>query len=328
MEKPLVSIVMAAFNEEKHIGECIQSMLDQTYPHFEFIIVNDGSTDSTEEIILSFKDPRIVYIKNEKNLKLIKSLNKGLKAARGKYITRMDADDTSVPHRLATQVDYMEKNPATGISGAQLKLFGASQGIMRYPLTHEDICLYLLKTSCFGNNVVMFRKEIMDQHQLFFPEGYLHSEDYKCWTNWVQHTQAANLDETLVNYRSHAGSISVQNRHQQRQTRNRIRGEYLTFVFGLTGNTTVSTDFTGPLNKKRIKAIRFILNLNQQSPRFPQDRLKQVIFDLWYSDSLEKAETGLGVLWHYPRIFSIAIKPNFKNWINVLKHHIKSRGKK
>ena len=97
---------MAVYNGEKYLCEAIESMLNQTYTNFEFLIINDGSTDTTEEIILSYKDERIRYIKNEQNLKLIASLNKGLVLANGKYIARMDADDISMLERLEKQVDF------------------------------------------------------------------------------------------------------------------------------------------------------------------------------------------------------------------------------
>src|SRR4051812_25511698 len=100
MSNPVVSVVMAAYNEEKYIRDAIESILSQTYTSFEFIIINDGSTDQTEKIILSYSDPRIRYLKNSENLKLIASLNKGLKVAKGKYIARMDADDISISTRL------------------------------------------------------------------------------------------------------------------------------------------------------------------------------------------------------------------------------------
>jgi glycosyltransferase involved in cell wall biosynthesis len=322
---PVISIVMAAFNEEQHIGECIDSVLNQTFRDFEFIVVNDGSTDRTEEIILSYNDQRIRHIRNTENLKLIKSLNIGLKAAKGKYITRMDADDICVPERLAQQFAFMESHPHIGISGSQLMVFGSTTGAMHYPLTHDSIRLYLMKTSCFGNNVVMFRKNIMEQHQLFFPEGYLHAEDYKCWTNWIGHTQAANLDAYLVKYRAHQQSVSVQHRQVQRETRNRVRKEYLENLFGLSGNTNIASDFTGPLNRKRIRAIRHILDLNARSRQFDQEDLRYTIFDIWYSDSLELAEKKSGAFFRYPLIFSITFKGNFRNWFRVLKHHIRMR---
>lgn len=320
---PIVSVVMAAFNEEKYIYDSIDSVLNQSFTEFEFIIVNDGSTDNTEKIILSFNDTRIKYIKNEKNLKLIDSLNKGLEASKGKYIARMDADDICLPNRLKIQVDFMEQNPEIGISGSQLTVFGDSEGVMNYPLEHEDIRLGLFITSCFGNNVVILRRDVLEKHKLFFPKGYFHAEDYKCWTNWLSVTRAKNLDISLVKYRSHSNSVSVQNKVIQRQTRNRIRTEYLTGVFDLKNDSKIALDFTGKNSKKRINAINTILHINKTSNCFDDIKFKNIVLDLWYLDSLEEAESGFFIIFKYPLIFRIEFKNNFKKWIFLLKHYLK-----
>lgn len=320
---PLVSVVMAAWNEEKYIGEAIESVLAQSYSNFEFIIVNDGSTDNTKQIIQSYCDPRIRYIENEQNLKLIASLNKGLGLAQGTYIARMDADDICVLNRLEKQVAFMESHPEIGISGAQLTVFGNENGMMKYPFTHNDIALRLFITSCFGNNVVIFRKELLEKHALYFPQGYFHAEDYKCWTNWIRHTRLANLSDALVNYRSHAGSVSVKNRKMQRETRDRIRAEYVTEVFGLENNKEIASDFTGRLSLKRIRASRFILARNKALAVFNHEEMYRVVNDLWYSDALEHAESNFFVIFKYPYIFKLAVAGNLKRWINVLKHFMK-----
>ncbi len=327
-DKPLVSIVMAAWNEEKHLHEAIDSVLAQTYPYFEFIIINDGSTDQTETIILSYKDERIRYVKNEQNLKLIDSLNKGLALAQGKYIARMDADDICMHNRLEQQVAFMEANPEIGISGAQLEMFGSATGSMLYPLSHDEIKLQLMITSCFGNNVVMFRKNIMEEHQLFFPKGYLHAEDYKCWTKWIMLTKAANLNEHLVKYRTHNNSVSVQNRLVQRETRNRIRAEYICTLFDLPENSSSATAATGNISRQRIHATTAILKQNTAKPVFENTKLEQVFQQLWYSDCMEKVESNFFIFFKYPLIFKLGNSRNYRNWMNVLKHYINSKRKK
>ncbi len=322
---PIVSIVMAAYNEEKYIGEAIESILNQTFRDFEFIIVNDGSSDNTENIILSYKDDRIIYVKNEQNLKLIDSLNKGLSLARGKYIARMDSDDISEPNRLIEQVSFMESHPEIGISGAQLRLFGKEEGFMNYPLIHEDIKLRLFITSCFGNNVVIFKRDLLNKYDLFFPKGYIHAEDYKCWTNWILITKSANLNLNLVRYRSHSNSVSNKNKAEQRQTRNRVRQEYIMANFDVSSQ--MASDLVGQISKAKLRAIKFVLNVNTQKGYFDESKLKQVFAELWYLDSLESVENNFFVFLRYPRIFSIEWKSNFKRWLFVLKHFIKFKVK-
>lgn len=115
MIKNLVSVILPAYNAERFLKESIDSILAQTYRNFELIVLNDGSTDRTEEIVLSYSDPRIRYVKNEQNLKLIKTLNKGIDLAKGEYIARMDADDVSLPTRFEEEVYKFEEDPTLGI---------------------------------------------------------------------------------------------------------------------------------------------------------------------------------------------------------------------
>src|SRR6187397_2012165 len=107
MSEPLVTVLMSVYNAEKYLREAIDSILNQTYRNFEFIIINDASTDGSEAIINSYKDERIRLISNSQNLRLTASLNKGIDLAKGKYIARMDADDASLPERLQKQVTFM-----------------------------------------------------------------------------------------------------------------------------------------------------------------------------------------------------------------------------
>lgn len=314
---------MAAYNEEKYIGEAIESVLHQTFSDFEFIIINDGSTDKTEEIIKSFNDSRIKYIKNQQNLKLIASLNKGLKEASGKYIARMDADDICFQERLEKQVAFMDSNPEIGISGTQLEIFGNATGTMVYPLSDEQIKERLFITSCFGNNVVIFRRELLEKHNLFFPEGYFHAEDYKCWTNWIKYTKLANLNESLVKYRSHAGSVSVKNRNTQQETRNRIRKEYLIEQFELSSDKAIAENFTGDLNKERIKASQKIIEINNKKSTLKKQSLEQIILDLWYSDCLEKIENDFFVIFKYRHIYKLSFGTHGKRWWFLFKHYFK-----
>lgn len=114
---------MPAYNAEKYLREAIDSILAQTFTDFELIIINDGSTDFTKDIILSYTDQRIRYIENEQNSGICVTLNKGLDAARGRYIARMDSDDISLPRRLEVQVQYMDSHPEIGVAGTDIEIF-------------------------------------------------------------------------------------------------------------------------------------------------------------------------------------------------------------
>ena len=116
----LVSVIMPVYNGALYLREAIDSILSQTHTNLELIIINDGSNDNSEEIILSYEDNRIRYIINEKNSGICVTLNKGLDIAKGKYIARMDCDDISCPERLQMQIEYMEQNPSIGVLGSDI----------------------------------------------------------------------------------------------------------------------------------------------------------------------------------------------------------------
>lgn len=218
MKTPMISVVMPVYNGEKYLREAIDSILNQTYRDFEFIILNDGSTDKTEEIVLSYTDPRIVYVKNEENLQIVKTLNKGIGLARGKYIARMDADDISVAERFEKQLRFMEENPDIGVCGTWLETFGAKKHIWRYPVLHEEIKTALLFNSSLGHPSVMIKKEFFNY--CLYQEKYNKAEDYALWAEGIDKVKFHNLPEILLLYRLHENQTDLN--HQQ-SVANQIR---------------------------------------------------------------------------------------------------------
>ena len=150
-----MSVIMPVYNGEKYLKEAIDSILNQTFSDFEFIIVNDCSSDNTEDIIKSYKDNRIVYLKNEENSGVATTLNRGLDIAKGEYIARMDADDISLPKRFEKQVDFMDKNKNCIICGSNTELFGAISGRTYVPLTDSAIRATVIFSSPFTHPTVM-----------------------------------------------------------------------------------------------------------------------------------------------------------------------------
>src|SRR5699024_5416050 len=119
------SIIMSVYNaNEEHLRDAIESILRQTFKKFEFLIIDDASENNVDKLITSFRDSRIIYLKNERNIGLTKSLNKGIKISKGKYIARIDSDDIAYPDRLQKQFDYLENHPEVGVLGSQAKLIG------------------------------------------------------------------------------------------------------------------------------------------------------------------------------------------------------------
>ncbi|WP_342255287.1 glycosyltransferase family 2 protein [Acinetobacter baumannii] len=200
----LVSVVLPAYNAELYLKEAIESVLAQSFADFELIVINDGSVDKTEDIILSYNDSRIVYVKNEKNLGLIGTLNKGMSLVKGKYIARMDADDICFPQRFAKQVDFLEQNQDYVICGTAAYRFydHISDGkAFNPPLNDENIRVRLFFNSAFIHPSVMFRADVIREHHLCFSDDYKYAEDYFFWMDLLKYGKGFNLKEKLLYYR-------------------------------------------------------------------------------------------------------------------------------
>lgn len=205
--KPEVSVVMPVYNGARYIREAIESILTQTYKGFELIIINDGSTDNSEEIILSYKDPRIVYLKNQVNSKICVTLNRGLDAAKGEYIARMDCDDIALPERLEKQKRFLDTHKEVGIVGCDVIVFGEHQEDSYNQFLHsdDDCKAGLLFNSCFAHPAVMFRRSLLEEHHLRYREEYKGLEDLELWWRLSKLTKFANLNDYLLRYRIHSG---------------------------------------------------------------------------------------------------------------------------
>ena len=217
-----ISVVMSAYNAEKFIKEAIDSILSQTFPDFEFIIINDTSTDSTGSIIESYRDPRILLINNEKNMGLTKSLNIGLNKARGTYIVRMDADDISFPQRFQKQFDFMEQNPDVDVCGSWYEFFGGKTGIVKHPLSSEKIKATLFFYNCIAHPTVMIRKESFEKYNIRYDEEFFYAQDYELWCREIDRLNFANIPEVLLKYRVTDKQTSTDNLYEQIQNTDKV----------------------------------------------------------------------------------------------------------
>ena len=201
-KKPLITVLTTVYNGEKFLRETIESVLNQTFKDFEYVIVNDASTDKTERIIKEFmkKDKRIVYLKTRKNkgfYNLHNVMNKGLEIARGKYIARLDADDICYPQRLRVQHDYLEKHPEIFMIGSSFEVIDENGKVIKitkkrnYPSIFYKI--YVAFSNSFCHSSIMFRNEGLkypneNEHHFYFYMLY-HGKKIK------------NIPNILVKYR-------------------------------------------------------------------------------------------------------------------------------
>lgn len=207
---PKISVIMPVYNGEKYLREAMDSIFNQTFCDFEFIIINDASKDSTEQIIKSYDDDRIVYVKNEKNLGVAGTLNRGLTLAKGEYIARMDADDLSLPERFEKQVNYMDQCSECMICGSNMYLFGAQEGKTVVPLTDAQIRANLLFASPFAHPTVMMRRSFLEENSLRYNPECEGFEDYNMWVDFasLKKGEFYNFSESLLKYRIHPHQVT------------------------------------------------------------------------------------------------------------------------
>lgn len=206
--KPKVSVLMPVYNAAPHLREAMDSIFGQTFADFEFLIINDGSTDTSEEIIQSYQDPRIVYKKNDKNRGLVDTLNRGIDLAQGEYIARMDADDISLPERFARQVAFMDTHPDLGACGTTYQFFGDSNQIEVRPADYKRAFTLLASTPSLGHPTSMIRKQVLDTHAIRYESTYGYAADYALWVRISQVSRLCSLPEPLLRYRWHSSNMS------------------------------------------------------------------------------------------------------------------------
>ena len=206
----LISVLMPVYNtKEEYLRASIESILNQTFKNFEFIIVNDGSTNNVEEVILSYKDDRIKYFKQE-NQGIVRALNNAWSKASGKYIARMDSDDIAYPERFAKQIKFLEENPEYSLIGSWAKII-PSKNIIKLP---QDIKIMDLLADCmFVHPSIMFNKADFEKFNIRYESGFDYVEDYCFYARAIKCLKMTNLQEVLLDYRVYPENSSSKNRN-------------------------------------------------------------------------------------------------------------------
>lgn len=232
MEKNiLISVVIPVYNRRNYIVAAIQSILNQTYQHFELIIINDGSTDDSLSIIQSFKDDRIRIINNTKNKGVAAVGNQGIVAAKGKYLARLDSDDIALPTRLETQLAFLEKYPDIAILGTQALIFNTNKIFKRQlnvPMQPSILPIYSLFHCPFIQPSILVRTDIIKE--FYYDEDFESAEDYELWTRILRKYKGGNLSETLVKYRMHDTNFSKIQNEKQLESIRRIYQRNLEYI--------------------------------------------------------------------------------------------------
>ncbi len=212
MTAPRLSVLMTVFNAGAFLGPAMDSVLAQDFGDFEFVIVDDGSTDGSVARMRSVSDPRIRLYVNERNLGQTPSLNIGLRLCRGAYIARLDADDLCLPGRFRRQVAFLDAHPDIGIVGGSVRTIDADGRMMeRSPLPTDDDALRWLSMTRnpFHHPSVTLRRDLIERTGHYFDEQYGANQDYDLWDRLLAHTRIANLADDVLAYRVHGNNISV-----------------------------------------------------------------------------------------------------------------------
>lgn len=197
---------MSVYNQEDYLHDSINSILNQTFRDFDFLIINDGSTDKSVEIIESFSDKRIRFINNSKNIGLISSLNIGLsESLDAKYIARMDSDDIAYPTRLEEQLKILDDHTQIGLLGTGVKYFGDNlKSYLKYPpVSHRNLVANLICQNPFYHPTMMIRNRVLIENGLHYSTEFPKYDDYALWIDMIGTCEFANIQKVLLNYRRH-----------------------------------------------------------------------------------------------------------------------------
>ena len=230
-----ISVIMPVYNTTtEYLKESVNSILSQTYQNIEFIIIDDGSTDDTQSYLQSIEDERIKLVRNSKKLGITKSLNIGLRMAKGKYTARMDSDDISLPLRLERQYAYMEKHPDVIACGTKVEYFGEQRGIHGSIIDNMEryrVKMLFVNPGPF-HPTVMYRNDLLKRFNILYDEKLEYAQDYGMWKTIINYGKISVINETLLRYRIHKKQVTSEHRETQIRCDQVVQRELLLELLG------------------------------------------------------------------------------------------------
>lgn len=309
-----VTILLPAYNAALYLRDSLDSIMRQAFKDFDVLLIDDGSMDDTSKIAIEYSniDRRIKYYKNEKNIDLIKTLNKGLSLAKGEYIVRMDADDIMFDDRLYKQVKYMDSNPECFVCGGQMEYIGGLTGMAPIlPQKYEDL-LYLSLINCpLYHPTTIIRNSAIKQFGLKYNDSYKHAEDYKFWSDIIfSHPNSiANIKDVVLFYRISNNQITAKYSDEQDLISKIVRRENVQHVLVPYGiklpevvNCEIIEKVSSLIRKEHIDAaeiLTLVLCMLYMSMENSYVRIKHFILSKDYSlfvKNSSRIKLGLSVL--------------------------------
>lgn len=285
---PEITVLMPNYNNAPFLKEAIDSILNQTFTNFVFLIVDDGSTDKSVEIIKSYSDSRIVILKKEKNSGIVDALNLGLEKINTNYFIRMDGDDISTPDRFQMLFNFMEKNSNIGVCGSNIMTFGNCNELWTYSTSKDKIKARLIFNGGIGHASCIFRTEVLKKNNIQYSNTYPYMEDYDLFSRLKSVTDFANIDKALYYYRILEHNSTVKNIHS---IFDRYRNIYKKIISELNIDITPKNIeihlefFVKPTLSFKIKEYKeyvdFLIEKNKENKIYPIIAFNEILNKKW-----------------------------------------------
>ncbi|NCC73662.1 MAG: glycosyltransferase [Sphingobacteriia bacterium] len=290
IRNPELSIIMPLFNNERYVGEAVESLLGQSYGDFELIVVDDGSQDGSVKVVSTFRDKRIKILHNESNQGIVFSRNKGLNVASGRFIAPFDSDDVALPEKFKLQINYLKKNPRLGAVGSWVLMIDKEGNLLKKKwklnAPPERILSILLFRNFFVQSAMVMRREAIPSGG--YAAGFDLVEDYRLWYDMAKQYHLFNYPDYLVKYRIHQANSSNPAFSKMR-IQEQLIARYIFSELGIKMDEykfrayfSIKNDdlFTDSFSlKNAVALLHEITSANCQSRLVAQSELRKVIFN-------------------------------------------------
>lgn len=324
-----VTVLMSVHNGGEYLAGAVRSVLTQTFHDFEFLIIDDCSTDASLQVAASFDDPRIRIIRNNRNMGLAISLNKGFDLARGKYIARMDSDDVCRPDRLERQLAWLKSHPTVGACGSWVRYIGPGGGkTVRYYSDTSLAKASLLFGPPMAHPAVLLRRDLFLEHGLVYDTTFRHAQDYDLWERASHHFPLSNVPRVLLDYRIHPGQAGGRSYREQQGDADRTRLRQLNAMGMEPGDDEVAVHRIVSELKGIQPTRELVLQLegwlgklkeaNATSGIYPEPHFSLLLGSRWFSACIMASSLGA---WTWDRFFrSPLLKLAAMNYMRFLKY--------
>lgn len=301
---PKVSVLMPVYNGERYISQAIDSILSQRFRDFELIVIDDGSTDSSAEIIGSYSDKRVRYVANPTNLGLAGARNRAIEVSNGDYLAWLDCDDISLPGRLLKQVALLDEHPNVGLCGTWVRTLGLeSEQVWQYPSDSGFVRARMLFDDPVATSAAMVRRSCLAADELHFDTRFPPAEDYDLWERVSRASRVCNIAEVLTLYRIHPNQISTIRREQQRKSVWEIQSRLLKQLHVAPSeeerslHLEIGVGWYFGADEARLNLTEEWLNklasANDKTAVFPLEGFRDVLAERWFLANLGAVREGM-----------------------------------